>query len=59
MNKQTTLLLLSFLALLNMTAPASGASGEKTGNPKQQAGMPHDLTIFFSNGVRGETEPCG
>lgn len=60
MNKQATFLLLSFLALFSITAPASGASGKGTdNNPKQQAGAQHDLSIFFSNDVRGETEPCG
>jgi hypothetical protein len=54
MNKQATFLLLSFLALLSTTTPASGAS-----TPKQQPGAQHELTIFFSNDVRGETEPCG
>ena len=59
MNKQTTFLLLFFLALLSITASASGAAPKRTNNPGQQAGMQHDLTIFFSNDVRGETEPCG
>lgn len=60
MNKLTTFLLFSFLALLSITPPASGAPSRKEAdNPKQQAGTPHDLTIFFSNDVRGETEPCG
>ncbi len=59
MNKLTTFLLLCFLGLLSMTAPVSRASGKSTDNPKQQAGTPHDLTFFFSNDVRGETEPCG
>jgi len=59
MNKQATFLLLSFLALLSITAPASEAAAQRTGTPKQQAGAQHDLTIFFSNDVRGETEPCG
>ncbi len=59
MNKQTTFLLLSFLALLSITAPSSGAAAKRADNPKQQAGAQHDLTIFFSNDVKGETEPCG
>ena len=60
MNKQITVLLLSFLALLSITAPASEAASRKgIDNPNQQAGTPHDLTIFFSNDVKGETEPCG
>lgn len=53
MNKQATFLLLSFLTLLSMTAPASGST------PKQQPSGQHELTLFFSNDVRGETEPCG
>lgn len=59
MNKQATFLLLSFLALLSITAPASGAAPKQTGSPKPQPGGQHELTIFFSNDVRGETEPCG
>lgn len=59
MNKQTTLLLLSFLALLSITVTASGAAPKQTANPKQQPGAPHELAIFFANDVKGETEPCG
>jgi len=59
MNKQTIFLLLSFLALLSITAPTSGASPRQADNLKQQTGKQHDLTIFFSNDVKGETEPCG
>ena len=58
MNKQTTFLLLSFLALLSIAAPASESAPKRTDNQKH-AGMQHDLTIFFSNDVKGETEPCG
>jgi hypothetical protein len=59
MNKQTTFLLLSLLALLSMTASAAGAAPKRTDNPSQQAEGQHELTIFFANDVRGETEPCG
>lgn len=59
MNKQATFLLLFFLALLNITGPASAAAPKRTHTPSQQTGEQHDLTIFFSNDVRGETEPCG
>lgn len=59
MNKQATFLLLSFLALLSITAPASSAAPKQTDSPKQQSRGQHELTIFFSNDVRGETEPCG
>ena len=59
MNKQTTLLLLSFFALLSITVTASGAAPKQPADPKQQQGAQHELTIFFSNDVRGETEPCG
>lgn len=59
MNKQATFLLLSFLALFSITAPASGALEKGKGNASQPTEALHDLTIFFSNDVRGETEPCG
>jgi len=59
MNKQATFLLLSFFALLSITAPTSGATAKRADNPSQPAGAQRDLTIFFSNDVRGETEPCG
>jgi len=59
MNKQATLLLLSFLALLSIFAPASEAAPKRTLSPSQQAGELHDLAIFFANDVRGEIEPCG
>jgi len=58
MNKQTTFLLLFFLALLSITAFASGAAPKQADNPGQTR-EEQELTIFFSNDVRGETEPCG
>lgn len=59
MNKQTTFLLLSLLALLSITAAAAGAAPKRTDTPKPSAGAQQELTIFFANDVRGETEPCG
>jgi len=59
MNKQATFLLLFFLALCSITAPASGAAPKRADNQKQQVAMQRDLTIFFANDVKGETEPCG
>jgi len=60
MNKQATSLLFCFLALLgSITAPAAEAATKRTDTPKPQAGARQELTIFFSNDVRGETEPCG
>jgi len=59
MNKQATFLLFSFLALFSITTPASGASEKGKANASQPAEALRDLTIFFSNDVRGETEPCG
>lgn len=59
MNKQTTFLLLSLLALLSITASASGAAPKRADPPKQPAKGQQELTIFFANDVRGETEPCG
>jgi hypothetical protein len=59
MNKQTTFLLLSLLALLSILAPAAGAAPKRADTPKQPAEGQHELTIFFANDVRGETEPCG
>ena len=53
MKKQATFLLISFFILFTTTAPTSGAS------PKQPNGGQHELTIFYSNDVKGETEPCG
>jgi len=58
MNKQTTFLLLSLLALLSITAAASGAAPKRADTP-QPAKEQQELTIFFANDVRGETEPCG
>jgi hypothetical protein len=59
MNKQATLLLLSFFILLSITITASGAAPKQTANPKQRPGAQHELTVFVANDVRGETEPCG
>ena len=59
MNKQATFLLLSFLALFSLAAPATGASEKVKANASRPTEALRDLTIFFSNDVRGETEPCG
>ena len=58
MNKQAPLLLLSFLVLLSITAPTSGAAPKRTDTPSQQTGTQHDLTVFFSNDVRGKQSPA-
>jgi hypothetical protein len=59
MNKPTTFLLLCLLALLGITVSASGAAPKQAEPLNRQAEARHDLTIFFANDVRGETEPCG
>ena len=59
MNKQATFLLLSFIALLSISVTVSGAAPKQAPPQKGQTGTQHDLTIFFANDVRGETEPCG
>lgn len=59
MNKQATFLLLSFLTLFSLAAPAIGASEKGKVNANRPTEALHDLTIFFSNDVKGETEPCG
>lgn len=59
MKKQTTFLLLSLLVLFSITAAAAGAAPKRADTPKQSARAQQELTIFFANDVRGETEPCG
>lgn len=55
MNKSSFLVLTLLISLTQ--AFTAEAAGKKTGgNPP--AGL-HELTFFFSNDVRGETEPCG
>jgi len=56
MNKSTVLLL---ALLISLTQPFTAeAAGKKTNGGNPPAGL-HELTFFFSNDVRGETEPCG
>lgn len=59
MNKQTTFLLLSLLALLSIAASAAWAAPKRAATSEQPAKEQQELTIFFANDVRGETEPCG
>lgn len=59
MNKQTIFLLFSLLALLSITVSVAGAAPKRADTPKQPAKGQQELTIFFANDVRGETEPCG
>lgn len=54
---RSSLLLLALLVSLSLTGPA-GAAGNKAGDAAPGKGLP-EITIFFSNDVRGETEPCG
>lgn len=56
MNK-SFLLLLALLASLALTITAQ-AVDKKTGGIDPQPDL-HEITFFFSNDVRGETEPCG
>jgi hypothetical protein len=50
---------LPFVLLISLTCAGAAGSFEKTGGAiKPPAGL-HDITIFYSNDVRGETEPCG
>ena len=45
--------------LVSLTlAITAGAVEKKTAGINPQTGL-HDITIFFSNDVHGETEPCG
>ena len=48
---------LSPLIILLLAMPA-GAVEKKADNINPHGSL-HDITIFFSNDVRGETEPCG
>lgn len=56
MNKSSTLLLALLISLTQ--AFTAGAAGERTVGGNPPAGL-HELTFFFANDVRGETEPCG
>lgn len=56
MNKSSFLI---FALLISLTqAFTAEAAGKKTDGGNPPAGL-HELTFFFSNDVRGETEPCG
>jgi len=55
--KKTFLLFSTLLALLTL-AGISGAAEKKAGAINQAKGL-RELTLFFANDVRGETEPCG
>ena len=54
---RSAFLLLALVITFTLTIPA-GAIGEKTGGIIPPTDL-HDITIFYSNDVRGETEPCG
>ena len=54
---RSSFLLLALLASLTLAMPA-GAVVKKADNINPHGSL-HDITIFFSNDVRGETEPCG
>ncbi len=56
MNK-SPFLLLALLVSLTLAITA-GAVEKKAGGGNPPTG-PHEITIFFANDVRGETEPCG
>ncbi|MBU2539484.1 MAG: hypothetical protein KKH22_13700 [Proteobacteria bacterium] len=56
MNK-SSLLLLALFASLTLTITAQ-AVDKKTGKTDPQTDL-REITFFFSNDVRGETEPCG
>jgi hypothetical protein len=51
-------LLFSSLLILFALAIFAGAAEKKTGGSNAPIDL-HDITIFFANDVRGETEPCG
>lgn len=55
--KKSFLLLSSLLILLALSIFA-GAAEKKAGAINTPTEL-HDITIFFANDVRGETEPCG
>jgi len=51
-------LLLSSLSILLALSIYAGATEKKAGGSNAPTDL-HDITIFFTNDVRGETEPCG
>ncbi|MBU4176807.1 MAG: hypothetical protein KKG88_07685 [Proteobacteria bacterium] len=54
MNRHAAFLLFFSLALLSITLPTPGDAAQQTTPPVR-----HELSLFFANDVRGETEPCG
>jgi len=54
MNRHAAFLLFFSLALLSITLPTAGGAAQQA-SPSAR----HELSIFFANDVRGETEPCG
>jgi hypothetical protein len=50
---------LPFALLVLLTSAGVAGTVEKTGGAINPPAGLHDITIFFSNDVRGETEPCG
>lgn len=56
MNKSFLLLLTLLLSLIFVCT--AGGAGEKAHPTTLQKDL-HEITIFYANDVRGETEPCG
>lgn len=54
MNRHAVFLLFFSLALLSIPLPTAGDAAQQSPPPVR-----HELSIFFANDVRGETEPCG
>ncbi len=54
MNRHAVFLLFFSLALLSITMPTAGDAAQQARPPVR-----HELSLFFANDVRGETEPCG
>lgn len=54
MNRHAVFLLFFSLALLSITVPTAGDAAQQARPPVR-----HELSLFFANDVRGETEPCG
>lgn len=56
MNKSSLILIALFASLA--LAITAGAVEKKAGKTNQKTDL-REITFFFSNDVRGETEPCG
>lgn len=54
MNRHAAFLLFFSLALLSITVPTAGHAAQQA-----SPSVRHELSLFFANDVRGETEPCG